>query len=299
MVETLAQQRGLIATFMAKPFAHLTGSGAHFHFSLWRDGENAFERDAGEDPRGLGLSELAYQFIAGLKANAKAYIAFTAPTVNSYKRLVVGAPTSGATWAPAYISYGYNNRTQMLRVPAAGRIEDRTVDGSWNRVPRRHRDARRRTRRGTSESSTRASPTRPTYTSSVRPNAPRKASSFCRPTCSTPRANSLQQNDVLRSRLWEDPRRGLRRLLHRGQAPRMATSARTDHPLGTRPLPPTVLKAPASPERGGSGIPAVTPLRPSAVGRAAPESVGEWFQALLMTSSRVNSLEAVFHAFAR
>jgi glutamine synthetase len=132
MVETLAQQRGLIATFMAKPFAHLTGSGAHFHFSLWRDGENAFARDAGEDPRGLGLSELAYQFIAGLKANAKAYIAFTAPTVNSYKRLVVGAPTSGATWAPAYISYGYNNRTQMLRVPAAGRIEDRTVDGSCN-----------------------------------------------------------------------------------------------------------------------------------------------------------------------
>jgi glutamine synthetase len=132
MVETLAQKRGLIATFMAKPFAHLTGSGAHFHFSLWREGENAFERDAGQDPRGLGLSELAYQFIGGLKANAKAYIAFTAPTVNSYKRLVVGAPTSGATWAPAYISYGYNNRTQMLRVPAPGRVEDRTVDGSCN-----------------------------------------------------------------------------------------------------------------------------------------------------------------------
>jgi glutamine synthetase len=79
MVESLAQRRGLIATFMAKPFAHLTGSGAHFHFSLWRGGGNAFERDASEDPRGLGLSELAYQFIGGLKANAKAYIAFTAP----------------------------------------------------------------------------------------------------------------------------------------------------------------------------------------------------------------------------
>ena len=82
-----------------------------------------FERDPSEDPRGLGLSELAYGFIGGLKAHAKAYIALTAPTVNSYKRLVVGAPTSGATWAPVYISYGYNNRTQMLRVPAAGRIE--------------------------------------------------------------------------------------------------------------------------------------------------------------------------------
>jgi glutamine synthetase len=132
MVESLAQRRGLIATFMPKPFAHLTGNGCHFHFSLWRDGENAFAREPEEDPRGLGLSELAYSFIGGLKANAKAYIALTAPTVNSYKRLVVGAPTSGATWAPAYISYGYNNRTQMLRIPAPGRIEDRTVDGSCN-----------------------------------------------------------------------------------------------------------------------------------------------------------------------
>jgi glutamine synthetase len=132
MVESLAQQRGLLATFMPKPFANLTGNGCHFHISLWKDGENVFERDPSEDPRGLGLSEVAYQFIAGLKAHAKAYIGVTAPTVNSYKRLVVGAPTSGATWAPAYISYGYNNRTQMLRIPDAGRIEDRTVDGSCN-----------------------------------------------------------------------------------------------------------------------------------------------------------------------
>jgi glutamine synthetase len=132
MVESLAQERGLLATFMPKPFANLTGNGCHFHFSLWRDGENLFECDPADDPRGLGLSPLAYNFIAGLKAHAKAYIALTAPTVNSYKRLVVGAPNSGATWAPAYISYGYNNRTQMLRIPDAGRIEDRTVDGSCN-----------------------------------------------------------------------------------------------------------------------------------------------------------------------
>ena len=132
MVESMAQERGLIATFMPKPFAHLTGNGCHFHVSLWRDGVNLFERDPAEDPRGFGLSELAYQFLAGLKAHAKAYIALTAPTVNSYKRLCVGAPTSGATWAPAYVSYGYNNRTQMLRIPGPGRIEDRTVDGSCN-----------------------------------------------------------------------------------------------------------------------------------------------------------------------
>jgi glutamine synthetase len=132
MVESLAQKRGLIATFMPKPFGHLTGNGCHFHFSLWNDGVNLFERDPADDPRGMGLSDLAYQFIGGLKANAKAYIAVTAPTVNSYKRLVIGAPTSGATWAPAYISYGFNNRTQMLRIPEGGRIEDRTVDGSCN-----------------------------------------------------------------------------------------------------------------------------------------------------------------------
>jgi glutamine synthetase len=131
MVESMAQERGLIATFMPKPFAHLTGNGCHFHMSLWKDGKNVFEADPADDPRGLGLSELAYQFVGGLKAHAKAYIALTAPTVTSYKRLVIGS-RSGSAWAPVYISYGFNNRTQMLRIPAPGRIEDRTVDGSCN-----------------------------------------------------------------------------------------------------------------------------------------------------------------------
>jgi glutamine synthetase len=130
MVESLAQERGLIATFMPKPFAHLTGNGCHFHMSLWDGATNLFLDE--DDPKGLGLSKLAYSFIGGLKAHAKAYIALTAPTVTSYKRLVVGAPTSGATWAPAYIAYGWNNRTMMLRIPDHGRIEDRTVDGSCN-----------------------------------------------------------------------------------------------------------------------------------------------------------------------
>src|SRR5919199_3676810 len=132
MVESMAQERGLIATFMPKPFRHLTGSGAHLHMSLWKDGENAFLADQTDDPNGMGLSPTAYNFIGGLKAHAKAYIAVTAPTVTSYKRLVTSTTLSGSTWAPVYISYGYNNRTQMLRIPAAGRIEDRTVDGSCN-----------------------------------------------------------------------------------------------------------------------------------------------------------------------
>ena len=132
MVEAMAQERGLIATFMPKPFAHLTGNGCHFHMSLWDGDTNLFARDRDDDPRNLGLSDLAYNFIGGLKAHAKAYIALSAPTVSSYKRLVIGAPASGATWAPAYVTYGWNNRTMMLRIPEAGRIEDRTVDGSCN-----------------------------------------------------------------------------------------------------------------------------------------------------------------------
>ena len=54
-----------------------------------------------------------------------------APSVNSYKRLVVGRALSGATWAPAYITYGNNNRTACVRVPY-GRLELRLPDGSMN-----------------------------------------------------------------------------------------------------------------------------------------------------------------------
>jgi glutamine synthetase len=131
MVESMATDRGLIATFMPKPFGHLTGNGCHFHMSLWKDGVNVFHADPSTDRHGLGLSDDGYHFLGGLKAHAKAYIALTAPTVNSYKRLVIGS-RSGSAWAPVYISYGNNNRTQMLRIPGPGRIEDRTVDGSCN-----------------------------------------------------------------------------------------------------------------------------------------------------------------------
>ena len=132
MVHTLAHQAGLAATFMPKPFAHLTGNGLHVHTSLWQTGSGLplFETD--HDPRGLGLSTMAYQFAAGLIEHASASVAVTCPTVNSYKRMGVGAPDSGATWAPAYATYGGNNRTQMLRIPEGGRIENRGVDGSAN-----------------------------------------------------------------------------------------------------------------------------------------------------------------------
>ena len=130
MVRTLAEERGSIATFMPKPFSHLTGNGCHFHTSLWdAEGEvNLFLDESDEN----GLSELAYHFIGGLKHHARAIAAVTAPIVNSYKRLIRGAPLSGATWAPVYVTYGASNRTQMIRIPGPGRMENRTVDGAAN-----------------------------------------------------------------------------------------------------------------------------------------------------------------------
>lgn len=131
MVHMLAHEAGMTATFMPKPFSHVTGNGLHLHCSLWTDeGEPLFE-DPG-DVRNLGLSETAYQFIGGLLDHGRAMSAIVCPSVNSYKRIGVGAPTSGSTWAPAYVTYGGNNRTVMLRVPEPGRVEHRGVDGSAN-----------------------------------------------------------------------------------------------------------------------------------------------------------------------
>ncbi|MCC2667855.1 MAG: L-glutamine synthetase [Armatimonadetes bacterium] len=130
MVRTVAEEQGLVATFMPKPFSHLTGNGCHFHQSLWdrHGGGNVFLDEY--DPN--GLSRAAYWFIGGLMAHAPALAAVVAPTVNSYKRLVRGAPRSGATWAPVYVTYGGSNRTQMIRIPGPGRIECRAVDGAAN-----------------------------------------------------------------------------------------------------------------------------------------------------------------------
>ncbi|MEX0712884.1 MAG: type III glutamate--ammonia ligase [Pirellulales bacterium] len=126
----IARGLGCICSFMPKPLANRTGSGMHMHLSL-ADGKtaNLFQDDS--DPKHLGLSDLAYQFLGGLLAHAPALTALAAPSVNSYKRLVVGRSFSGATWAPAYISYGANNRTSMVRVPF-GRLELRLTDSSAN-----------------------------------------------------------------------------------------------------------------------------------------------------------------------
>jgi glutamine synthetase len=136
MTSQVAKRFGAIATHMPKPFGRLTGSGCHFHISLWdlERRKNLFV-DL-DDRRRLGLSTLGYQFLAGAMTHARALAAVVAPTVNDYKRLSVGefltGATSGFTWTPAFVSYGDNNRTQMFRVPEPGRFECRLVSGSVN-----------------------------------------------------------------------------------------------------------------------------------------------------------------------
>ncbi|TDN57777.1 type III glutamate--ammonia ligase [Paraburkholderia sp. BL10I2N1] len=125
----IASDLGLICSFMPKPFANRPGNGMHMHMSIG-DGERNLFSDR-SDPTGMGLSKMAYHFTAGLLAHAPALTALCNPTVNSYKRLVVGRSLTGATWAPAYISYGDNNRSTMVRVPGE-RIELRLPDGSCN-----------------------------------------------------------------------------------------------------------------------------------------------------------------------
>ncbi len=131
MMKEVARRHGFEVTFMPKPYANRTGTGAHFNMSLAdaETGENRFADPT--DPRGCGVSELAYQFIAGLLAHAPAITAVAAPTVNSYKRLVKTGSMTGFTWAPIFRSYGGNNRTHMLRIPLTSpRVESRAVDGT-------------------------------------------------------------------------------------------------------------------------------------------------------------------------
>ena len=130
MVKIVAEEYGLHATFLPKPFANLTGNGAHYHTSLWdlNNETNLFLDESDEN----GLSKEAYWFMGGVLEHARGLALVTAPLVNSYKRLIRGAPRSGSTWAPVYVTYGGSNRTQMIRIPGPGRLENRTVDGAAN-----------------------------------------------------------------------------------------------------------------------------------------------------------------------
>jgi glutamine synthetase type III len=130
MVKSIAEKHGLRATFMPKPFMHLTGNGCHMHVSMWdkRGQKNLFADNKGE----LGLSTPAYQFLGGVLQHARALCALTNPTVNSYKRINAPMTASGATWAPNTVTYAGNNRTHMVRIPEPGRFELRLADGAAN-----------------------------------------------------------------------------------------------------------------------------------------------------------------------
>ena len=130
MVRTLAEQHGLRATFMPKPFSHLTGNGCHIHLSVWDREQNKNLFLASDDPE--GLSALGYAFLGGVLHSADALCAIVTPTINSYRRIRAATTSSGATWSPNTISYTGNNRTHMIRIPDAGRFEMRLSDGSAN-----------------------------------------------------------------------------------------------------------------------------------------------------------------------
>ncbi|WP_111510125.1 type III glutamate--ammonia ligase [Mycobacterium kyogaense] len=131
LLSMIAETRGMIATFMPKPFGDRTGSGLHLHMSLTSGGAPVFPAVDADD-RGLGLSPTAYSFIAGLLDHACALQAIIAPTVNSYKRTGATSTMSGASWAPRTPTYGGNDRTHYIRVPDDQRVELRGGDGSAN-----------------------------------------------------------------------------------------------------------------------------------------------------------------------
>ncbi len=129
MTKSVAEKHGMRATFMPKPFANLTGNGCHAHISAWdKAGKNLFDNPQGEQ----GLSEMGRHFLGGIIKHAKAMVAITNPTVNSYKRINGITTLSGATWSPNTITWAGNNRTHMVRVPGGGRFELRLPDGAVN-----------------------------------------------------------------------------------------------------------------------------------------------------------------------
>ena len=126
VVKSIAQRHGLYATFMPKPLHGVNGSGMHINISLIKDGKNDFYNEEDE----LGLSSVAYNFIAGVLKHIKEICPITNPLVNSYKRLVPDYE------APVYIAWSAKNRSPLIRVPSAReegtRIELRSPDPSSN-----------------------------------------------------------------------------------------------------------------------------------------------------------------------
>lgn len=127
-VKEMLAQRGLLASFMAKPRTRWSGSSCHVHQSLWsaESGDNVLEDPS--DP--LGLSDVGRSYIGGLLATLPELTAIFWPTPNSYKRNV---PYS---WAGTTASWGHDNRTTGLRTvttsPSATRVEHRVPGADAN-----------------------------------------------------------------------------------------------------------------------------------------------------------------------
>lgn len=126
VVKTIARRHNLHATFMPKPLFGVNGSGMHVNMSLFKNDVNAFFDKQGE----MELSDVAYQFTAGIIKHATNFTAITNPTVNSFKRLVPGFE------APSYVAWSATNRSPLIRIPysrgVSTRIEVRSVDPSAN-----------------------------------------------------------------------------------------------------------------------------------------------------------------------
>ena len=127
-VKNTAHRYGKTATFMPKPLFEEAGSGMHSNVSLWKDDRNLFYESGGY----ADLSRTAILFIGGLLAHARSLCAFSAPTTNSYRRLVPGYE------APINLVYSQRNRSACVRIPFTGarpsakRLEFRTPDPSAN-----------------------------------------------------------------------------------------------------------------------------------------------------------------------
>ena len=127
VVKNVARKYGKSATFMPKPLFNDNGTGMHTHQSLWKDGQPLFFGDGYAD-----LSQTALWYIGGLLKHAPAFLAFTNPTINSYKRLVPGFE------APVNLAYSQGNRSASIRIPVTGsnpkakRLEFRCPDATAN-----------------------------------------------------------------------------------------------------------------------------------------------------------------------
>ncbi len=119
VLKAVAQEAGLLASFMPKPFADESGSGMHVHQSLGRDGRSNAFSDPGDE---YGLSDIAKHFIAGQLHHAAGMCAVLSPLVNSYKRLVRGFE------APIFVSWARTNRGALVRVPHVGRPESTRME---------------------------------------------------------------------------------------------------------------------------------------------------------------------------